>query len=65
MVNLFHTIVKLIRSEVELKNPQKSGQNDIKYDKTIDGIVKKIINIEIFDLTKQLNLNFYNTISYS
>jgi len=50
MVNLYHIIEKIIRTELTYNTPQLSGQSQIEYEKELDKKVKEIISSSVNDI---------------
>ena len=55
IINLYHTIIKLIRIDIMQKIPQSSTENIVEYNKIIDEKINKIINNKI----NNINLKNY------
>jgi len=51
MVNLYHIIIKLLRAEIELSYPQQDNEDAVDFDKRIDKLLKKVINVELNNIS--------------
>ncbi len=51
IVNLYHTIIKLIRADLMMKIPQQSSENDIDYNIKIQNKINNIMNTEINNIS--------------
>ena len=47
ITNLYHTIIKLLRAEIQLKIPRISTEDEVEYYKKIDDKITAIINTEV------------------